>query len=674
MEKAGAAFDTWIDAENAYARATLASLAGRAALRSRISDLRRTGNGDAVESVLDVRGGRTLVLDWRLDRPRLGVRDGEGALRVLHDPEAPGPEHGAAVRRAATRLSPDGRYASVGLVERGEANPRLRILDLTAESWLPETLAPPLWADAAGFHVAWHPDSRHLFWIRNPSRTGTTPDGEREFNGHVYVHRLDTTPAADVAIFGTTLQTALRPDDTPYPHVSPDGRWAVVHLRRTAGRAIWVAPLTEGQLAGPFRELLATEGAFAGWGVRDDTLWAIVPDGAPRHRLVRRAIHDSAGPIETVLEGQQGALTGLAIAADGVYFGQRDGAVTSLWRLTNTGAPTPIALPRPGNITRFAVGPDGSGAHLWLRTALQPDEWLAVAPGADRARPVRPAVGGLPPELARYTVSLLEAPARDGVMVPVTLLHARDARREGAGFVRLQAYGCFGSALTPFFDPANLAWLERGGVIAVAHVRGGSEYGQAWHQAAVARGRSTAHEDVVDVAKHLVRDGWTAPGRVAVTGESCGAATVGVAALERPDLIAAAALIVGGIDEWRAWSETPSGARSVFDLGDPTTALGVRRMVAASPYHQLIPGTRRPAFFLFNGGTDYTVPLWMGAKFVARARATAPPGGPPILFWVDRQAGHSGPDDFDAQVDSLADEMAFMFWNLGHPDFQPQEP
>jgi prolyl oligopeptidase len=671
MESAGAALDQWIDAEDAHARAILAALPGHAALRARVAELWRTGGGKVNEDVLDERGTRVLVMDYSLDRPRLGVRDGGGPLRILHDPEAEGPESGRYVRRSATLLAPDGRHATVGLVERGEANPRLRILDLDTGAWLPETLAPPLWADAQGFHVAWLPDGRHFLWVRNPARTPATPDGEREFNGHVYLHRLGAAPEADVPLFGPSLQSVLRRDDTPYPAVSSDGRWLVIAVRRVAGRALWAAPLEGARLAGPFREVLTTEGTFPGWGVRADTLWAITPDGAQRHRLVRLALRDPAAVPEAVLEGSDGVLSGLAVAADATYVAQRDGAMMSLWRLTPAGGRDRVALPRAGTLDRMTVKPEGRGMRVWLRSALHPDEWLGVEAGAADARPLRPSPTGLPPELDHYTVTVVHAPARDGMLVPVTLLHARGAAPGGTGFVRMEAYGCYGSALTPYYDPGHLAWLERGGTIAYAHVRGGTEFGRAWHETAVARGRATAYEDVVDVVKYLVRDGWAAPRRVALVGTSCGAATVGVAALERPDLIAAASLHVGGVDEWRGWSETASGARSVLDIGDPATALGVRRIVAASPYHQLLPGARQPAFFLFNAGTDYTIPLWMGAKFVARARATAGPGSGPSLFRVEREAGHSGPTDFEAQVDVYTDDLAFTLWQLGHPDFQP---
>ena len=673
METADAELDPWIDAEDAYARSVLATLPGRAALKARIAALWATGAGDVDEDVIDTRGARTLVMDYSLGHPRLGLRDGAGKLRIVFDPQAKGPELGKTIRRQATRLSPDGRHATVALVERGESNPRLRILKLASGEWLPETLSPPLWADAEGFHIAWLADSKHLLWVRNPARTKATPDGERELNGHVYLHRLGSAQSRDVPIFGPSLQAALRADDTPYPEVSADGRWAIIWLRRASGRAFWVAPMKGAKLAGAFREVLRTDGVFRGWGVRGDTLWAITPDAAPRHRIVRVDLREPGAAPETVLEGKESVLTGLAVAADAVYYGQRDGATMSLWRLQPDGTRERIALPRAGNLNGMNVGEDGRGARVTLGAWLSLDEELAVAPDATEARPVRPAPTGLPRELDLYTVSVLQAPARDGVLVPVTVLHARDAARNAAGFIQVEAYGCYGSARTPSYDPTAIAWLERGGALAIAHVRGGSEYGQAWHQPALDRGRATASDDLVDVVDHLIRSGWAAPGRVSVTGASCGAATVGLAALRRPELIAAASLHVGGIDEWRSWSETASGARSVFDVGDPETALGVRRMVAASPYHQLLPGARQPAFFLFNGGTDYTVPLWMAGKFVARARAVAPPGSGPLLWRVERAAGHGGPTDSAARLDAQTDVFAFELWQLKHPDFQPPE-
>lgn len=676
METAGAGLDPWIDAEDAFARGTLDSLRGRAALEQRIAELWRTGMGEVDESLIDAAlvdegAGRQLLLDYSLDRPRLGVRTGGGPFSVVFDGAAEGEERGASLRRSATKLSPDARYVTLGLVDNGEDRPRLRILELATLRFLPETLRQPLWADADGFHVAWLPDSSGFLWARNPQRSAATTDGEREHNGHIYLHRLGTLPDSDAALFGPSLVPGLRADDTPYPGVSADGRWLIVRVRHAQGRSLWVAPFAGGRLGGPFVKVLASAGAILGWGIRGDDLWAVVPEGAPGHALLRLSLTARDARPAQVATGENGVLSGLAVADDALYLAQRDGALSSVWRIGVDGRREAIALPRPGVVDLMESGARHRGARLRLRSGLYPDEWLEILPNATGTRPVLAAPRGLPPALADYAVTVIEAPARDGALIPVSLLHRRDPPRDGRGFVRMDVYGCFGTSAELIYDPSNLAWLERGGLLAIGHVRGGSELGRAWHEANVQRGHATAVDDTVDIVEHLVRERWIAPGRAALVGASCGAATAGNAALARPDLIAAASLHVGGVDEWRAFSETASGARSVLDIGDPATALGVRRLVAASPYHRLLPGVRQPAFFLFNGGTDYTIPLWMGAKFVARARARAGAGSGPLLFRVERHAGHAGPTDFDARLRAYTDDLAFQLWQLGHRELQP---
>ncbi len=675
METAGIGLDPWIDSEDAFARGTLDSLPGRAALEQRVAELWRTGMGEVDEALVDealvdAGAARQLLLDYSLDRPRLGVRTGGGPFSVVFDGAVEGEEQGSSIRRSATQLSPDGRYVTLGLVDNGEENPRIRVLDLATLRFLPETLRQPLWADADGFHVEWLPDGSGFLWAKNPQRSAATKDGEREHNGHIYLHRLGTSPDSDVALFGPSLLPGLRADDTPYPGVSADGRWLVVRVRHVQGRSLWVAPFAGGRLAAPFVKVVESA-AILGWGIRGDDLWAVVPEGAPGHALVRVSLSAPGARPEQVATGENGVLSGLAVAGDTLYVAQRDGALSSLWRIGEDGKRTAIALPRPGVVDQLENGDRHRGVRLRLRSGLYPDEWLEIVPNAISARPVLAAPRGLPPALADFTVTVIEAPARDGALIPVSLLHGKAQPRDGSSFVRMDVYGCFGTSAELIYDPSSLAWLERGGMLAIGHVRGGSELGRGWHEANVQRGHASAVDDTVDIVEHLVRERWIAPGRAALIGASCGAATAGNAALARPDLIAAASLHVGGVDEWRAWSETASGARSVRDIGDPTTALGVRRLVAASPYHRLLPGVRQPAFFLFNGGTDYTIPLWMGAKFVARARSRAGAGSGPLLFRVDRRAGHAGPIDFDARLRAYTDDLAFQLWQLGHRDFQP---
>ena len=505
METAGAALDPWIDAENAHARRTLDLLPGRKSLEKRIAELWRTGMGEADETLLDEQGAQRLQMDYSLDRPRLGIRTGGAALSIIFDGEADGPEKGASVRRSATKLSPDGRFVTLGLVERGEARPRLRILDLTNRQLSPETLDQPLWADGDGFYVKWLPDSSGFLWAKNPLRTAATPDGEREFNGHIYLHRLGTQPSADTLLFDPTIVAGLRPDDTPYPGLSADGRWLVVRVRHVEGRSLWVAPFAGGRTTAPFRKVVASSGSIIGWGVDRDTLWAVVPEGSSTHSLLRLDLRAPNSKPEQVATGQGGVLSGLAVASNSLYLSQRDGAVSSVWRMDGWGRREEIALPRTGVVDELETRPDGRGARLRIRSGLYPDEWVDVLPQASTTRPVLAPPIGLPAALADLTVSVLQAPARDGTLVPVSLLHKKGQAQDGRGFVRIETYGCYGDSREFYYDPGNLAWLERGGMLAIAHVRGGSELGQAWHEANIARGHATAADDTIDVVEHLVR-------------------------------------------------------------------------------------------------------------------------------------------------------------------------
>ncbi|HET9428878.1 MAG TPA: prolyl oligopeptidase family serine peptidase, partial [Allosphingosinicella sp.] len=258
------------------------------------------------------------------------------------------------------------------------------------------------------------------------------------------------------------------------------------------------------------------------------------------------------------------------------------------------------------------------------------------------------------------------AVARDGVRVPYTIVRRANAPRDGSGYVLMSGYGCFGTVNSPFYWPALEAWLEQGGIFVLAHIRGGGELGAGWHLAGSDRNKATSFEDAIDTARQLVRNGWTHPGRIGVTGGSCGGATMGMAALEAPHLIGAAALSAAALDMNRIAARTTAGARSIREFGDLETPEGARRIDALSPYRQLLPGAPRPAFLIMSGATDYTIPLWVGGKFVASARA-ANPAEAPVLWRIDWSSGHNVGRDYAAED---ADLMAFMLWQLGHPEFR----
>jgi len=663
MEAGGAEFDAYARAEAEHARSTLDGLPERAALLARIRALLTA----APYAGRVQRAGKRLLVPIHLvgdSAPRLELREEGRRTRVLpdlarlHDPTG----HHALVAHAL-ELSPDGRHLTVGLVRDGEADPVLRVFDVERGRYLPDTVRWPLFADARGFRPRWLADGSGFFHVRNPGRTANTPEVEREWRGLVYLHRLGTPVDRDPAIFGHGLEPAIAADDTLYVEGPADPDWLVVYNRKANGRELWAAPLgRDGRPASPLRRVLVAALPFGGWGRHGSELFVLTPGDTPELRLVTVPLDTPGAPPREALPAGDRPWSALAVADDGVYLTRREGGSMGLVRLAGTEL-REVALPAAGELSDLAALP-GGGIELRLDTWLSPSIGLRVAPGADRATDT----GALPRstvDASPFVEERLLAEGRDGVQVPVTLLRRRDLPRDGKAKVLLHAYGCFGSPRDPEFLPEYFAWLERGGIFAIAHVRGGGDLGTAWHRAGRDRQKPTVIGDIVDAAAHLVRAGWTSPGRVGAWGESCGGTTVGRAVLERPDLFGAGILVVGALDPTRP--SDASWRRSIFDLGDPDTGEGMRRIRNLSPYHAILPGGAVPALLLLNGANDYTIPLWQGAKFVARVRAEAA-GGRPTLLRVNWTGGHNISAGLgDGPAEELADTFAFLLWQLGAP-------
>jgi prolyl oligopeptidase len=659
MEAGGAEFDALLRAEDAYARGILAGIPGRDAWHRRVLDF----GGDAPWfGAPQAGGGRTLLTEFRIDSPTPtfsllsgSTRAALGDLARLHDPSG---RH--TIVPHSLVLSPDGRWLTVGLSRDGEADPVLRVYDVARRRLLPERLTWPLYADARGFRPRWLADSSGYYYVRNPARTADTPAVEREWRGRVYLHRLGRPHTDDVALFGHGSSDGIAPDDTLYVEGAPDPGWLVVYNRRANGRELWAAPIAaDGRPAGAFRRLHTARIAPAGWGVSGDELHVASANDAGDVEVLAIALRGDVPP-RTLLAAGERVWSALAATEDGTYLVRRDGGEMSLHRLGRDGSLVQIALPAAGSIAMLQPAA-GGGVEFRLDGWLSSARWLRVAPRAATAidTGLMPRVG---PDASAYVAQLVLAEARDGALVPVTLLRRRDLPRDGRAPVILHAYGCFGSPLDAEYIPENLAWLERGGVFAVAHVRGGGDLGPRWQLAGRDRNKPTAIEDIVDAAAHLVRLGWTSSGRIAGEGSSCGGMTVGRAALERPDLFGAALLRVGHLDATR--DNDASYRRSIYDIGDPDTTEGVRRMLRLAPYHSILPGEHAPAVLLLNGANDYTIPPWHGTKFVARLRSEAAPGRPALLR-VNWSGGHSvSASAEDGVLQQTADGFAFAWWQL----------
>jgi prolyl oligopeptidase len=251
----------------------------------------------------------------------------------------------------------------------------------------------------------------------------------------------------------------------------------------------------------------------------------------------------------------------------------------------------------------------------------------------------------------------------------VSIIYPKDARRDGRAPLLLDAYGAYGISQQPFFWPQLLAWLEKGGVYAVAHVRGGGEFGKAWHEAGRLANKPNTWLDLIAAGEGLVRERWTSPAHLALIGGSAGGIAVGGALVTRPDLFRAVVSNVGVHDLLR-YERTANGPSNVPEFGSIATEAGFRMLQAMSSYHQVRDGVAYPAVLVTTGFNDPRVDSWEPGKMAARMQAAnQSPGGSgrPVLLRVEFAGGHGIGATKAQSIDLWADTFAFLLHELGTP-------
>jgi prolyl oligopeptidase len=263
--------------------------------------------------------------------------------------------------------------------------------------------------------------------------------------------------------------------------------------------------------------------------------------------------------------------------------------------------------------------------------------------------------------------------AADGTLVPLSIIHKRGLKLDGSNPTLIHGYGSYGISQLPFFNPQLLAWYERGGVYAVAHVRGGGEYGEEWHRAGQKETKPNTWRDFISCAEYLVERRYTTPARLAGMGQSAGGILVGRAVTERPDLFGAAVISVGLTDMLR-YETTANGVPNVPEFGSVRTPEGFKALHEMSAYHHVKDGAAYPAVLVTTGINDPRVEPWLPAKMAARLQA-ATSSGRPVLLRVDYNAGHGVGSTRRQFAEELADIMTFLLWQFGDPAFRsPRQP
>ena len=650
----------------AWTRVALDRIPGRKRLFARVAAL---SGATAITRNVQSAGGR-IFYEQRpqgADNYQLFVRAAaDGVARLLVDPTIL-KHNGAHMSLDWWLAAPDGRHVVYGLSPAGSENSVIHVLDVDTREILPERI------DRAQFgSPSWLPDGSGFFFNRLAAAAAV---GSVDYykDSVVWLHRLRTDPQQDLKVLSRGQYTAVPADPSDIPIVAADPGSDHVLAAMIGGvrreNPYYTARLADILAGRPqWQRVCDVADEVVGVAFKGDALWLQTTRDAPNGKVLRTSLStpDLTAATIAVAESET-VIEAISVARDGLYVQDMNAGYGGLRHLGVDGRLARIAMPFEGSVLQLTTRSGEDGAYWIGASWLVPASVLHYDPAtgqhADVGLSPRPAV-----DLSPYEVIRSFATVRDGTRVPVSIIARKGLARDGRHPVLVNAYGSYQIVYSPSFDARRIAFLEQGGVLAVAHVRGGGEYGKRWWKAGQKLTKPNTWRDLIDCCEALVREGWTSPARLAIQGGSAGGITVGRAMTERPALFAAVISNVGASNALRG-EFSQNGPPNIVEFGTITEREGFTALRQMDSYQAVHDGVQYPAVLVTTGMTDPRVEPWEAAKMAARLqKATASRN--PVLLRVTFDEGH-GFGSTRTQIDAeRADEYAFVLWRTGRAGFQ----
>lgn len=664
MEAEGPEWRAWADAEGAYAVRVLGAIPGRDTLQAAV--LKATDYDELWN--LQIVGDLVFTEAWPVgaSTPKLFVQKGrDGGKRMLLDAAA----FAAAGSHAAIdwwRASPDGAHVVFGVSLGGSEQSVTRILVVATGALLPESLAGGRYG-----LVSWAPDGSGFFYNRLRAGVQGTEIPKRT---SCWFHRLGTDQAADVKVLAQGMSVGVPMGDVDRPAVFAKPGSDVVIARVVNGvedeAALYVAPLADA-IAGTaeWRRICAPEDGVVMFDWRGGDIYLRSHKSAPRFQVLKVTTAEPA--IEraslVVAEGAS-VIDAIAVARNGLYLVESGAVLGGVRCLGWDGRVTSVRTPFTAKFAYLLADGSQDGAWFIARSWTRPITLCHAGPdGAAASVELLPKP---PIDYSAYRSSETSVSSRDGTAIPLSIIWREGTLQDGSAPLLLQAYGAYGLNFNSVFPSELTPFMDLGGVVVVAHVRGGGELGEDWHKAGQKLTKPNTWRDMIDSAEHLIRMRWTRPDKLAIRGGSAGGIAVGRFMTERPDLAAVVISDVGLSNTLRN-EFSPGGPSNIPEFGSITEPDGFKALYAMDSYQHVVDGVKYPSVLLTTGLNDPRVAAWQPSKMAARLQAASDSSNPALLR-IDTDAGH-GIGSTRAQNAALqADEIAFVLWRTGDRRFQPK--
>jgi len=637
----------WVEAQNAIAEPFLGGIPGHEGIKTRLTEL------------------------WNYERFGIPWKDGglffftrndglqnqdvvyvteslEGEPRVLLDPNTFSED--ATIALAGMSVRPDGRYVAYSTSDGGTDWNSWHVMDIALGEELEDLVSFTKFTGAS-----WLPNGNGFFYSRHP--LGGDGEGDGQAQVQVYFHTVGTAQDADDPVF----QVEDSESQNPYGTVTEDGRYLIIDLfEGYDANAVY------------YRDLGAPGGGVVRLLAEWDALYTFIGNDGPRfffhtnkdaarNRVIAIDIGDPGRILEVIPEAEETLES--ASYVGGFFVGQYLRDAASMVRIFDGDGSVvrEVALPGIGSAAGFGGHADDPLTFFSFQSYTVPPTIFSYDLETGGMDVFRETVVDFNP--ADYETHQLFYSSRDGTRVPMFVTHKTGLEMNGENPTLLYAYGGFNISETPYFASSRLVWLEMGGVFVSANIRGGGEYGEAWHLAGTKTQKQNVFDDFISAAEYLIDEGFTSPEKLAIQGGSNGGLLVGATITQRPELFAAALPAVGVLDMLRYHTASLNARQWSSDYGLSENEEEFNALYAYSPYHNVREGVCFPPTLVTTADRDDRVVPWNSFKFGA-ALQHAQGCRNPILIRVETRAGHGAGKPTWMRIEEIADAWAFLKWSL----------
>ena len=642
----------FVQRQNAFAEPLLEALPQRPWIRSRLEAL---WNYERV-GVPRKKGSHYFFLrnDGRQNQSVLYVADTlEATPRVLFDPNATRDD--ATVALARFEPSPDGKLLAYSLSDGGTDWEIWKFRRVADGVDLPDELRQTKF-----WELSWAADGSGVYYSRYPARADDPARGDDQGQPTVYFHQLGTAQADDKLVYRVTDH----PTRAPSASLAEDGNWLFISLF-DGYRANGIEAIDK-RVAGAKPKTIfgAWDARYTILGNEGDTLFVQTTNAAPRGRIIAVDINNPQPSAWRELVPQSDLAMDEASYVGGhliVSYVRDAHGVAKLFDRDGK-AKGEVDVPGMGTIAGFGGGAKDDETFFAYADYLSAGQVMRLDLQTLKTSVFRePKIAA---DTTPYETRQVFYRSKDGTRVPMYITQRKGAPRDGKAPTLLYGYGGFNVSITPAFRPSVIAWLEMGGTYVEANLRGGGEYGDAWHEAGTKTRKQTVFDDFIAAAEYLVAEKITSPAQLAISGRSNGGLLVGATLLQRPDLFAAALPAVGVLDMLRYHTASANARQWSSDYGLSENAEEFAALRAYSPVHNVKSGVCYPATLVTTADRDDRVVPWHSYKFAAelqRAQACSKP----VLLRVETRAGHGAGKPVWMQIDDFADQWAFIAGAMG---------